>query len=133
VIVSLVVVFLSCSSFEQENQTVKAQATVTSAGVDVNVLYAGSLISVMETKLGPAFSHLGYDYKGEGHGSIQDANMIIDGQRFPDVFISVGEKPITKLGIYLMTIKRASGDLKNQHNRNNDPPTILTAINHMLT
>jgi molybdate/tungstate transport system substrate-binding protein len=97
VIVSLVVVFLSYSSFEQENQTVKAQATVTSAGVDVNVLYAGSLISVMETKLGPAFSHLGYDYKGEGHGSIQDANMIIDGQRFPDVFISVGEKPITKL------------------------------------
>ncbi len=96
-IVSLVVVFLSYSSFEQENQTVKAQATVTSAGVDVNVLYAGSLISVMETKLGPAFSHLGYDYKGEGHGSIQDANMIIDGQRFPDVFISVGEKPITKL------------------------------------
>jgi molybdate/tungstate transport system substrate-binding protein len=51
----------------------------------------------METKVGPAFSHLGYDYRGEGHGSIQDANMIIDGQRFPDVFISVGEKPITKL------------------------------------
>jgi len=51
----------------------------------------------METKIGPAFSHQGYDYRGEGHGSIQDANMIIDGQRFPDVFISVGEKPITKL------------------------------------
>ena len=64
---------------------------------DVNVIYAGSLISAMETKIGPAFSHLGYNYKGEGHGSIQDANMIIDGQRFPDVFISVGEKPITKL------------------------------------
>ena len=51
----------------------------------------------METKIGPAFSHLGYNYKGEGHGSIQDANMIIDGQRFPDVFISVGGQPITKL------------------------------------
>jgi molybdate/tungstate transport system substrate-binding protein len=88
---------LSYSSFGQENQTVNAQATITSAGGDVNVLYAGSLISVMETKLGPNFSHLGYGYKGEGHGSIQDANMIIDGQRFPDVFISVGEQPITKL------------------------------------
>ncbi|MFZ0224826.1 MAG: extracellular solute-binding protein [Candidatus Nitrosopolaris sp.] len=96
-IVSLVVVFSSSSSFGQENQIVNVQATVTSAGGDVNVLYAGSLISVMETKVGHAFSHLGYDYRGEGHGSIQDANMIIDGQRFPDVFISVGEKPITKL------------------------------------
>jgi molybdate/tungstate transport system substrate-binding protein len=96
-ILSFVLVFLSYSSFGQENQTVNAQATITSARGDVNVLYAGSLISVIETKVGPAFSHLGYGYKGEGHGSIQDANMIIDGQRFPDVFISVGEQPITKL------------------------------------
>jgi molybdate/tungstate transport system substrate-binding protein len=84
----------SCNHhFEGGYQIVNAQAT----GGDVNVLYAGSLISIMETKIGPAFSHLGYDYRGEGHGAIQDANMIIDGQRFPDVFISVGEKPITKL------------------------------------
>ncbi|PWU80350.1 MAG: molybdenum ABC transporter substrate-binding protein [Candidatus Nitrosopolaris wilkensis] len=98
-ILNLVLVFFSYSFFGQENQTVNAQATptTTSAGGDVNVLYAGSLISVMETKIGPAFSHLGYGYKGEGHGSIQDANMIIDGQRFPDVFISVGVQPITKL------------------------------------
>ncbi len=96
-ILSFVLGFLSYSSFGPENQTVNAQATITSAGGDVNVLYAGSLISVMETKVGPAFSHLGYGYKGEGHGSIQDANMIIDGQRFPDVFIGVGEQPITKL------------------------------------
>jgi len=74
----------------------QAISTGTTEG-DVNVIYAGSLISAMETKIGPAFSHLGYNYRGEGHGSIQDANMIIDGQRFPDVFISVGEKPITKL------------------------------------
>jgi molybdate/tungstate transport system substrate-binding protein len=90
---------LSISSFGQRNQTVNGQAisTRTTEGGDVNVIYAGSLISIMETKIGPAFSHLGYNYRGEGHGSIQDANMIIDGQRFPDVFISVGEKPITKL------------------------------------
>jgi molybdate/tungstate transport system substrate-binding protein len=51
----------------------------------------------METKIGPAFSNLGYDYRGEGHGSIQNAHMIIDGQRFPDVFISVGANPINML------------------------------------
>jgi ABC-type molybdate transport system substrate-binding protein len=97
VILSLVLVSSSYSSSGQENQTVNGQASITSTGGDVNVLYAGSLISVMETKVGPAFSHFGYNYKGEGHGSIQDANMIIDGQRFPDVFISVGGQPITKL------------------------------------
>ena len=89
-VLSFLLVF---SSYRLENQTVNAQAT----GGDVNVLYAGSLISVMETKIGQAFGHLGYNYIGEGHGSIQNANMIIDGQRFPDVFISVGEKPVTKL------------------------------------
>jgi molybdate/tungstate transport system substrate-binding protein len=72
-------------------------STRTIEGGDVNVIYTGSLISIMETKIGPAFIHLGYDYRGEGHGSIQDTNMIIDGQRFPDIFKSVGEKPITKL------------------------------------
>ncbi|HET7391721.1 MAG TPA: extracellular solute-binding protein [Nitrososphaeraceae archaeon] len=98
-ILSLLPVILSISSFEQRNQKVNGQviSTGTTQGGEVNVIYAGSLISIMETKIGPAFSHLGYDYRGEGHGSIQDANMIIDGQRFPDVFISVGEKPITKL------------------------------------
>ena len=82
-------------SFGQGNQLLNAQPIVipspTSAATkEIDVLYAGSLISVMETKIGPAFSHFGYDYRGEGHGSLQDANMIIDGQRFPDVFISVG-------------------------------------------
>jgi molybdate/tungstate transport system substrate-binding protein len=92
-ILSCVLILSSYPSFEKGYQNVNAQ----SSGGDVNVLYAGSLISIMETKLGPAFSHMGYNYRGEGHGSIQDANMIIDGQRFPDVFVSVGEKPITKL------------------------------------
>lgn len=70
---------------------------VATEGGEIDILYAGSLLSVMETKIGPAFSNLGYDYRGEGHGSIQNANMIIDGQRFPDVFISVGANPINIL------------------------------------
>jgi molybdate/tungstate transport system substrate-binding protein len=92
-ILSFILVFSCNHHFQGGYQTANAQAT----GGDVNVLYAGSLISIMETKIGPTFSHLGYDYRGEGHGSIQDANMIIDGQRFPDVFVSVGEESITKL------------------------------------
>ena len=63
----------------------------------VNVLYAGSLLSVMEQGLGPAFVTASYDYKGEGHGSVQNANFVIDGQRFPDIFISAGLPPIQML------------------------------------
>jgi molybdate/tungstate transport system substrate-binding protein len=54
----------------------------------------------MERKIGPAFQNYSgdkYSFLGEGHGSIQDANMIIDGQRFPDVFISVGDLPMQML------------------------------------
>ncbi|HET7390265.1 MAG TPA: extracellular solute-binding protein [Nitrososphaeraceae archaeon] len=86
------------SSLVQQKQMIDTQAAATGgAGGQVNVLYAGSLLSVMETRIGPDFSNLGYDYRGEGHGSIQNANMIIDGQRFPDVFISVGANPINML------------------------------------
>lgn len=63
----------------------------------VNVLYAGSLISVMETSLGPSFSDLEHEFNGEGHGAVQNANMVLDGQRFPDVFISAGIIPIKML------------------------------------
>src|SRR6478609_9680269 len=91
-------VYSSSSSGEQRQMKIIDVKAQTSGGRgEFNVLYAASLISVLETKIGPAFSNLGYDYKGEGHGSIQDANMIIDGQRFPDVFISVGSNPINML------------------------------------
>jgi hypothetical protein len=81
-ILTLVVVFSSYSFSGRENQPGNAQGLSTTrlAGGEVNVLHTGSLIPIMETKIGPAFSHLGYDYRGEGHGSIQDTNMIIDGQ-----------------------------------------------------
>jgi molybdate/tungstate transport system substrate-binding protein len=87
------------SSSGQQNQMINTEAATTGGvgGGQVNVLSVGSLLSVMETKVGPAFSNLGYDYRGEGHGSIQNANMIIDGQRFADVFISVAANPINIL------------------------------------
>jgi molybdate/tungstate transport system substrate-binding protein len=55
----------------------------------VSVLYAGSLATVMENGLGPAFSAAtGYEYKGEAHGSLGAARLIHDHLRSPDVFIS---------------------------------------------
>jgi len=61
-------------------------------------MYAGSLVKIFEQDLGPAFQNkTGYTYTGEGRGSLQIANMILDGQRGPDVFVSAGTIPINKL------------------------------------
>ena len=61
-------------------------------------MYAASLITTFEQTLGPSFEKkTGYAYTGEGRGSVQIANMIIDGQRRPDVFVSAGTIPIMKL------------------------------------
>jgi molybdate/tungstate transport system substrate-binding protein len=64
----------------------------------VFIMYAGSLIKTFESTVGPSFQkETGYGYIGEGRGSLQIANMIIDGQRRPDIFISAGTIPILKL------------------------------------
>ena len=63
--------------------------STTSAKGSVSVLYAGSLVNLMEKDLGPAFSNAsGLSYQGEGHGSTADAHMIKDRLRTPDVFVS---------------------------------------------
>jgi molybdate/tungstate transport system substrate-binding protein len=55
----------------------------------VLVLYAGSLTTVMEESIGPAFQQkTGFLYRGEGQGSVGAANMIRDRLRTPDIFIS---------------------------------------------
>ncbi len=65
---------------------------------DVFVMYAGSLVKIFEDKLGPAFQdETGYAYVGEGKGSVQVANLIRDGFRTPDVFVSAGTIPIMML------------------------------------
>jgi molybdate/tungstate transport system substrate-binding protein len=77
------------------------QTTATShsnQGKEVFVMYAASLVNTFEDSLGPSFqNHTSYKYTGEGRGSVQIANMIIDGQRRPDVFVSAGTIPIMKL------------------------------------
>ncbi len=76
VFLSIVLLFvLSCSKRSQDHS--------------VSVLYAGSLATVMENGLGPAFSKAtGFEYQGEAQGSLGAARMIRDGLRYPDVFIS---------------------------------------------
>lgn len=64
----------------------------------VFVMYAASLVNTFEKVLGPSFERdTGYTYTGEARGSLQIANMIIDGQRRPDVFVSASTLPIMKL------------------------------------
>src|SRR2546423_3708459 len=56
---------------------------------NVSVLYAGSLATVMENGIGPAFvKATGYAYQGEAQGSLGAAQMVRDHLRTPDVFIS---------------------------------------------
>src|SRR5918995_5206386 len=64
----------------------------------VFVMYAASLIKTFEETLGPIFQkETGYVYGGEPRGSVQIANMIKDGLRTPDIFVSAGTVPIQRL------------------------------------
>ena len=76
-----------------------AKGTVTGDNQDkVFVMYAGSLVKIFEDVIGPAFqSESGYPYVGEGKGSVQVSNLIKDGFRTPDVFVSAGTVPVTRL------------------------------------
>jgi molybdate/tungstate transport system substrate-binding protein len=68
----------------------------------VSVLYAGSLASVMENGIGPAFMKAtGYTYQGEAQGSLGGAQMIRDHLRTPDVFISAD--PLVNLNLLMGT------------------------------
>ena len=64
----------------------------------VRVLYAGSLVSIMEKTIGPAFAKAtGYQYRGYGAGSSQIANELQGKIRQGDVFISADPAVDTKL------------------------------------
>src|SRR5437763_10643595 len=59
----------------------------------VSVLYAGSLVNMMEHQVGPAVSHAkGYGYQGFGAGSTELVSQIKGGARRGDVFISASPK-----------------------------------------
>jgi molybdate/tungstate transport system substrate-binding protein len=58
-------------------------------GGAVHVLYAGSLVALIENDLGPAFTKTtGIAVQGRPGGSVALAHMILDGSQIPDVFVS---------------------------------------------
>jgi molybdate/tungstate transport system substrate-binding protein len=63
----------------------------------VVVLYAGSLVTIMENAVRPAVAKQGLDFKGEAKGSVALANLIKSGLRSPDVFISADLKVLEDL------------------------------------
>src|SRR5216684_1471039 len=66
---------------------------VASAQGTVNVLYAGSLLSLMERSIGPAFTKASGDqFRGYAGGSNKIANEIKGELRRGDVFISANPK-----------------------------------------
>lgn len=66
-----------------------AAAATGASGAAVNVLYAGSLVNLMERRLGPAFTHAsGIEFRGYAGGSNKLANEIKGQLRRGDVFIS---------------------------------------------
>ena len=79
-----------------EFSSAKGTSTTDNQG-KVFVMYAGSLVKILEDVIGPAFQNeSGYPYVGEGKGSVQVSNLIKDGFRTPDVFVSAGTVPMTE-------------------------------------
>jgi molybdate/tungstate transport system substrate-binding protein len=69
---------------------VVALATEAGTAQPLRVLYAGSLVALMEKDLGPAFTRAsrGITVQGRAGGSVALAHMILDGLQSPDVFVS---------------------------------------------
>jgi molybdate/tungstate transport system substrate-binding protein len=81
----LLVSISACGSSSSASGTPTASAN---KGI-VSVLYAGSLVNIMEHSVKQAFQQrTGYTFEGEGKGSVALANEIKDHLRTPDVFIS---------------------------------------------
>ena len=100
ILISVVLYFVILFSILLNNWSIVAngQQTTSSGQGKVFVMYAASLVKTFEDSIGPSFHNkTGYTYTGEARGSVQVANMIIDGQRTPDVFVSAGTVPIKKL------------------------------------
>lgn len=86
---SLIILFslllAACGSTTSNSSPTAPSATKSK----ISVLYAGSLVNLMEKQVGPAFSQAtDYPYEGEGKGSTALANEIKGRLRTPDIFIS---------------------------------------------
>jgi molybdate/tungstate transport system substrate-binding protein len=104
-VVSLILTVLAAAFYTLSNSWIVIATTTNDTQTSpiqqkdpVSVMYAASLLKAFEESLGPAFqADTGYPYQGEARGSVQIANMVLDGLRRPDVFVSAGTIPIIKL------------------------------------
>src|SRR5271165_6689169 len=72
-------------------------ASAAAATNDVRVLHAGSLTTLFQRDIRPAMTRLGFHLEAEGRGSVANANMIRDGLRRPDVFVSADDRVMSDL------------------------------------
>lgn len=97
-VIVMIVTFLLTSFFIIISITNKINASPIQQREPVFIMYAASLLRTFEESIRPAFqAETGYTYEGEARGSVQIANMMIDGLRKPDVFVSAGTIPLMKL------------------------------------
>ena len=88
-VAALAVVLLAVGAFTMSADGAKAGAAATKASGPVDVLYAGSLLDLMQQKIGPAFHKAtGYTVSGFSNGSTALASEIVGGTQVGDVFIS---------------------------------------------
>ena len=88
----------SGSSSPMASSSAAAPASSAKPSGTANVAYAGSLANLDEKVIGPAFTKAeGYAYQGRGAGSTALSQEIKAGEITPDVFESIGGKPITAL------------------------------------
>jgi molybdate/tungstate transport system substrate-binding protein len=88
----------SSSSSAGGSASASASASAAKPSGTANVAYAGSLANLNEKVIGPAFTQAkGYAYQGRGAGSTALAQEIKSGEISPNVFESIGGKPIASL------------------------------------
>jgi len=96
-IIILSAIFLPIIFFASITSSIKVSDAIT-IDKDVSVMYAGSLVNIFENEIKLTFQNLTeYNFIGEGKGSVQVSNMILDGLRKPDVFVSADTTPIERL------------------------------------
>ncbi len=89
VAITLAAAFTACCGGGSQPATSPPASGVIQGSGTVSVIYAASLTSLFEKRIGPAFrSASGFGYQGEGKGSVAIANLIKDRVRSPDVFVS---------------------------------------------
>jgi molybdate/tungstate transport system substrate-binding protein len=85
----LAVLFTGCGGTASQPSGSHGDSPLIHGSGVVSVIYAASLTSVFERRVGPGFEGAtGFSFQGEGKGSIAIANLIRDKVRRPDVFVS---------------------------------------------